>query len=365
MTGLRRRDVLAAVGGVGLTGAFAGSGTAALLRESESFTAGLRAGALDVRVEGGDGCVVREERVALDLTDLDPGACGDATLCGAVDGNPAWLWLRATCPTNDPVFDAVFLRVRYANGAVVETADGTVLAGTARRVFGVLADAVRLNPTGADAPVAPGDRVCLTVEWGVADIEDGVDTACTVESDALGDPVAFAFEFGALQARHASPDLSPWNAADCQSVAARCVGCRGLGKVDDIDGDLAVGTEYRVGDSGYAMLVDAVERTDDGETVAVRAFRLVEAGTGDAPVLGPPVCRVDVKGGHGGRDKRTNSASGWDGHGGRTGGTRTHEVCPPTAAPSGAFDAPTNGGEKRPGISHVTVYTCGVPPRCW
>ncbi|QDX39996.1 hypothetical protein [Salarchaeum sp. JOR-1] len=349
MSGLRRRDVLAAVGGVGLAGAFAGSGTVAMFRESEAFAAGLRAGALDVRVEGGDGCVVRNDRVALDLTDLNPGACGDATLCGIVDGNPAWLWLRATCPTDAAVFDAVFLRVRYANGTVVVTDDGTALDGTARRVFAALADGVRLDPTGGDAPVAPGDRVCLTVEWGVIDIHGGVETACAVDADALDDPAAFAFEFGALQARHASPALSPWTAIGCQSVAARCVGCRELGKVDDIDGRLVAGTEYAVGDSGYAMLVDNVEYKDGDEAVAVRAFRLVEAGTGDAPVLGPPVCRVDVKGGSGGR----------------TGGTRTHEVCPPTAAPAGEFDAPTNRGGRRPGISHVTVYTCGVPPRCW
>jgi len=364
MTRISRRAVLAAVGTVGATGALAGSGTLAAFRDTEFATSDLHAGALDLRVECPDGCSTKNGRVSLDLDGLTPGTCGSAELCAYVDSNPAWVWLHAACPPESDVLDAVSVRLTYANGTPVEDENGA-LSGTAGHVFSRLAGGVRLDGTaGPETPVDAGGHVCLVVEWGVADVTSGgVTTSCTTDVSGLdGTPVPFSLEFGALQARHVPADESPWPDVSCPPRTSACVGCHLLGKYDVQNNRMVVGEEYALGNSGYAILVDAVEDKDDGETVGLRAFRLIESGTADDPVLGPAVCRVDVGGGGGpAKDKRGHTGGGSPN---ATDDTR-YEVCPPTADLSGAFDAPVNNGGQQAAVSNVAIYTCGTPPACW
>jgi hypothetical protein len=156
------------------------------------------------------------------MDSLSPGASGAGIIRLSVpdreSANPAWLWARSVCPTEDHACGlghAVKLDLWYdldCDGAPIGdppvVVDGTELTNQSLcRVRELLAgglpvDALPDASDGEVAPFEPGTEVCIGVSWHLTD------AYCPPSRASL--PI----EFNAVQRRH-NPEPS-WPSAECE-----------------------------------------------------------------------------------------------------------------------------------------------------
>jgi hypothetical protein len=337
---MTRRRVLAALAAAGGAGALTGSGTSALLRDTEAGSLSLTSGLVDVVVDywadttGGIDPATPDGTV--DGTQLTVPLSGDGgrtvfRLSLPQDGgpnNPASLWLKADCPEQATLAEALQVTLSYA------TADGTstteIASGSLRNVANALRTGTRL-----DGDPATPDVDCLTDEVYLA-LES--DVGAYVGSETVSLPLSLV----ATQCRNTDPDVNPFPSDAIDGVcrpAYSCDCCWAIGKVE-VETRLQAGRTYAV-DEGLAGYAIRVTDTDGDSGVA---FELVTTDD-DVPLL--PLCDVAVKGGppdvH---YSRRDDEFGFD-----------------TSVLGGATDGmvyapenPNNGG--RYGISYVLVSVC-------
>lgn len=226
--GLSRRQILAAATATGALGAVGTGGTGAFFTDSAEFTDNtLAAGTLDLEVcWESDGSVTCPDPagsgLSLDMDSLSPGASGTGTISVSVpdreSANPAWLWARSVCPTEDHACGlgyAVKLDLWYdldcdggPDGDPPVVVDGTELTDVSLcRVRKLLAGGLPVDarPGASDeeiVPFQPGTEVCIGVSWQVTD------TYCPPSRASL------PLDFKAVQRRH-NPDPS-WPSAECE-----------------------------------------------------------------------------------------------------------------------------------------------------
>jgi hypothetical protein len=342
---LSRRRVLAALATVGGAGAIAGSGTAALLGDTERTGGRLTTGTVDLVVSSWDLAAAN----GFDFDPADPDGVADGPrlsiplqVTGETDrrtllrfglpqragrpNNPASLWLRADCPPAATLAEFLDVELSYA------TADGTpgarIVRGSLREVADSLRGGLRLDGDGDPA----NGTDCLTDEVYVL-VEYDLDGYVGSETTRL--PI----EALAVQCRNSDPGANPFPAAGpaCEPAFV-CDCCWTVGKVET-DDPLEAGRTYRFDEGlvGYGLRVTDV----DGDSGV--AFDLVS--TDGDPVY--PLCSVAVKGG---RDDVVYD---------RTDGS----VDTTTDALDGAVDGlvyapenPNSGG--RYAISYVLVSVC-------
>ncbi|WP_336001251.1 hypothetical protein [Halorientalis halophila] len=346
---LNRRRVLASLAACG-AGAVTGTGTAAVLTDTESGDARLRSGLIDLLIEywvvSGPGAtgtvdpsapdgVVDGPRIDVPLGTLDGEQPRGSTLLRFAlpqpdEGvnNPASLWLRTDCPTPDPLAAAMQVRFSFA------TADGTVESLLAEGSLQAVAERFRAG-VRLDPAAATDDEGCLTDELFVL-VE--YDLGLFVGTGATSLPLYVA----ATQCRNADPTANPFGGVDdapCPPVAA-CDCCWAIGKVE-LEGSerFRAGRTYEFteGIVGYGLRVTDV----DGDSGV--AFELVATDGGSVP----PICEVLVKGGPG--DERYDRDE-------ESYGTTTDAL---EGASDGLVYAPHNSKSgERYGISHVLVRVC-------
>lgn len=299
---LTRRHVLASLAAGG-AGALTWTGTGALLSDVETGRNRLTTGIVDLRVEywlvsgpsavGGidpsdpDG-VVDGPRIDVPIETLDDDEPRGSMLVrfalprpeGGVN-NPASLWLRTACPTQDPLAEFLGLRLSYATPD--GTVDTTVAEGSLRDVAERFRAGERLAPaTSTDENGCLTDELFVLVEY---------DLGLFVGEGTTSLPLYVA----ATQCRNTDPDINPFGTVDvetCEPVTA-CDCCWAIGKVEIDDGGFTAGRTYDFteGVVGYGIHV-----TDtDGESGV--AFEVVATDSHAAGGAVPPLCEVQVKGG--------------------------------------------------------------------
>ena len=240
---LSRRQVLLALGAVGVGSAGAGLGSVGYISDRERVPNVTAAGGLDLKLgytstyndallgaapSGDDpvdcdtpGLVDGSAVPVVDLADVKPGDCGTITATLYVCENPSRLWLAVDLP------DAAENDRRPEE---VDAGDGTAGAGELQDLVDVT---VRIDADGVDETdrvlyegtlvglaTAAGSGLLLTRDDDGPTCEAG---ALTVTLDwclpldgpnhnrAITDSVAFACRFGAVQCRH---DPDAWNPFD-------------------------------------------------------------------------------------------------------------------------------------------------------
>jgi hypothetical protein len=356
---MTRRRVLAALAVAGGAGALTGSGTAAMLADSERSGGSLTTGVVDLVVEyelltgPGAGTVTTVDgprlRVPIDGLGYES-AAGSMLVTFALPqtrndpNNPAALWLASQCPTPGATTlgETLTLTLSYADCATGEPIR-PIIQGRLREVADQLQAGYRID----GAPLTPGDdcltdEVCLLLEYDL----DGY-----VGSEHLD----LAFWFRAIQCRHAESQANPFAGRDIQPCepGELCRGCRTLGKLEFeantqpglADSYAAPGTyAFTEGSTEYGLeIYDTTEKSNGAETTGV-AFRLVDLDDPNGVV--PAIYKVYVKGGPG--------YLAYD----RTGGAPTD-----TTELSGAVDGIVAAPDRK-GISHVTVCICTPDPTC-
>lgn len=245
-----RRSVLAGATAAGILGSI-GGGTVAVLNDRESFSNRITSGILDLNVKwsvDGEGSGDSEGVVPapIEVTEDDPS--GAATFTPRLPGgenNPAYVWLRTTCP--DPALPATALQVElsYENG-------GVIIGPTSLLSFAdALRNGIPLDPDG-DAGVTPGDQSCLPsgqdfdlrFRWWLD--EDFGDEART----------SFAFEFVGRQCRHADGTTNPFETVES------CDAGHSISY-------LAFGTDSDVADTEIDPVIQRVNSWDDDGPVSV------------------------------------------------------------------------------------------------
>ena len=320
-----RRELLAAGAAAGSAGLFVGLGTGAVFADEEGLLeTAFAAGHLDLEVAwatdaGGSGSSEGDATIVVPIDDDHTSGSVALSIALPDDGpnNPAYPWLRLTCPPSTDLIDDLVVTLRYDCG------DGGVLAeGTLYEVADALRNGVALDGdcdagavAGEQACLAPGETVDLRLDWRLDD-------------DFLGEAeAALALEVVGRQCRNLPgttnpfPSVAPCEAPPREYWAVSSVeiyalvgdggACVSIGKVEleeDYCGQAGIAENYiapgtytlypEAGEcepTGYELVVtETREKLDDGavETTAL-AFEVVEAGTDD----GPELCRVDVKGG--------------------------------------------------------------------
>lgn len=349
-----RRRILAAVAATGGAGALMGTGTTAMLRDTERYDASITAGTVDLRAEyelltgpgagepDGQG-IIDGPRVRLPIGSLSPtAASGSMRLTfelpqrGNAVNNPAALWLATDCPApaSTTVAESIHVVVSYADchsGSRLQR----VTAGSLREVADDLREGFRVDSdpstAGDDCLV---DTVCLLIEYEL-DGYIGTET------------VALPLWFAALQCRNSSPQ-NPFAGVDSDPCPAAdpCPCCNTLGKLefeDDTQSGLSESFAtpgvyaFNNGDPDYGLeIYDTADKDGGSETVGI-AFRLVSFTGGNAP----PICTVAVKGGRGYEQ--------YD----RTDGLSADTLSLPGSDTNGIVYAPEGTA-----ISHVTVCVC-------
>ena len=295
---LTRRHVLASLAAGG-AGALTGTGSAALLGDTETGRNSLTTGLVDLQIEywlvDGPGAVGRIDpadpdgvvdgsRIDVPIETLDDDEPRGSMLVrfalpqpdGGVN-NPASLWLRTACPTPDPLAEFLELRLSYATAD--GTVDTTIAAGSLREVAEQFRAGVRLDPANAtDENDCLADETFLLVDY---------DLGLYVGEGTTSLPLYVA----ATQCRNADPTANPFPAvseADCPP-GDDCDCCWAIGKVEIDDGGFTTGQTYEFteGVIGYGIHVTDTDG-DDGV-----AFELVSTAGG----IAPPLCEVRVKGG--------------------------------------------------------------------
>ncbi|MDB2275382.1 hypothetical protein PM022_12675 [Halorubrum ezzemoulense] len=351
---LSRRRVLAALATAGGAGALAGTGTAAVFRDTERSRASITAGIVDLVVEydlltgpGADGLdssgTVDGPRVTLPVDSLAPDDdAGSMLLTFALPqrgddvNNPAALWLATDCPVPEAtgLGEAIQVTVSYA-----DCESGTPLARIVSGSLRAVADDLRDGRRVDGDPMSPEpdclvEEVCLLVEYELAGYV-GTET------------VDFPLWFAAVQCRHATP-TNPFASIDTDPCLPGdpCTCCQTLGKLE-LDSDTQPGIDdsyvepgtyaFTEGDTDYGLeIYDTADKDAGAETVGV-AFRLVHLA-GDAV---PSLCAVFVKGGRGFEQYDRND------------GTTADTAGLPGSDADGFVYAPDGKA-----ISHVTVCVC-------
>lgn len=332
--GLSRRRVLAGVGSAGLAGSVLGSGTAALFADLERFEGNLLgAGTIDLLVaaEAPSGRTVTSEgKAAFGVDPTANGGTGSIPVTVSLpedrENNPAYAWVRSTCPDGTDLAEALSVTLRYDGACVDDDAPGVIAAGTLTEVADALRGGVALDPdcdTGAAAEerdcLEPGETVDLALEWELDETynDDGstsvvlefVGTQCRY---ADGGENPFPSSGGCID-RHGISSIEVFadldTDGDGEGDGEQSLGkleldepCPGLDTTgDDGEGFITTG-RYDLptddlgdcSDSGYDLVVtETTTKTEGGttETTGV-AFRVVE-NDGDA---GPDITKVVIKG---------------------------------------------------------------------
>ena len=357
---LTRRRVLAALAAAGGAGALTGTGTAAMLRDTERFGGSMTAGMVDLTVEyelltgpgagGPDGQgTIDGPRVDLPIGSLDTDDSSGSMLLtfalpqdGDAVNNPAALWLAADCPVpaSTALAEAIRVTVSYADCAsgdrLHRIADGSLRAFADDLRGGYRVDGDLSTP--GDGCLA--DTVCLLLEYELGSY---------VGRETVDLPVWFA----AVQCRHTAPE-NPFAGSETGPCPAAdpCPCCRTLGKLEFEEGTQpGLGDSYAEpgtyafteGDANYGLeIYDTADTDGERETVGV-AFRLVNLAGGTAPAL----CTVAVKGGTGFEQ--------YD----RADGLSVDTADLPRSDADGFVYAPAGTG-----ISHVTVCVCTAELDC-
>jgi hypothetical protein len=371
MSGLSRRELLAALSAVGAGGALVGVGTGAVLRDRTTMGSLFTTGAFDLEVEwkllaGNDAGTAGfgAGTFELDVGGLSPGERGAALLSFSLpaveDGtnNPGYAWLRAFCPqpAGTLLAESLHVTLSYAN-CVTEAAETGIdgADGSLREVANALRNGVPLDAAGTNADpgeqacLAVDDPLCLRLDWRLDDDYVGTETATV------------AFEVVGTQCRSHDGTEDPFAGVDRPECPVACRCCAFLGKLDldpsETDqpgiGDSSIepGTyTFTEGSSEYVLVVPepsgggptTVDKDGGTETVAVE-FEVRDADGDDHPTL----CRVDVKGSTGLERYETLD-------GNATGGLLYAPL------QSGSGDAP----DDYYAISHLTVYACSPDPDC-
>ncbi len=177
---LSRRQVLAAVGGIGTAGAVAGVGTGAYLSDRKRVTTAIDTGAVAIDVDC-RACSIVDDRLSFAFDGIDRGESDTIAIAFTVETNPARLWLRTTCPpVSDPLGDAL---------AVELDVDGdTIAAGSLSAVARSLATGIQL-----DDCTEPGRPIDLELSW---------ELPAHVPDSLAGKTTAFTAELAAEQCRH-------------------------------------------------------------------------------------------------------------------------------------------------------------------
>ncbi|MBS3760360.1 hypothetical protein [Halodesulfurarchaeum sp.] len=352
---VNRRQVLAAIAGIGSIGAVAGSGTGAVFQSRSGFDVALQSGILDLAVSydivSGPGAddpetnhgTVNGPRLDIPIGSLDesnPAGRTDVTFSlpeSAQPNNPAALWLATDCPipASTALAEAVTLRLSTVDCDTGET-HASIISGSLRSVAEAMQTGVRIDGDPTTAPVeCLTDQVCVSFEYELTGYV-GTET------------VELPLWFGAVQCRN---DLAtnPFGDREPQPCppGEDCPCCRTLGKLELEAGTpgmdesfIEPGTyAFTEGDTSYGLEIYAIETKDGGTETTGVAFRLVNLEFPDGLV--PSLCTVAVKGGRGFVQYDGDESTAAD-----TAGL-------PTTSPDGIVSAPTGKA-----ISHITVCVC-------
>lgn len=174
--------------------ASAGSGTAALLSDSESFgESTVTAGVVDLETDpswGNDGS----------LGTISQGESGSRTVEITLADNPSYVWFRTDCKQCTAVEDALYVRYGIDTDGDGESdlsiTDGYITLGEARERYGTGYQLGTLDPS---------KTWTLIAEWELREPTESTD-------------VSLSFDFYATQTRHVSDpgDISlPWSCEGC------------------------------------------------------------------------------------------------------------------------------------------------------
>ncbi|WP_254832216.1 hypothetical protein [Haloglomus salinum] len=204
--GIARRKVLAAAAGAGGLGVVGGVGSAALLRDEESFSGLFESGSLelDVAWNNTDG---ENLTAKLETGNTSGQELLDISLPGS-ENNPAHVWFQPTCPPESAagLADALELSVRYADaqgtpGDHVLDADGVAIDG---RTLRDLAEQPGTKLQFGDDGCLDADTTrYLLVGWEYT------------EDSAEFDETDFDLEFFAEQCRNNDAPTNPYEPLSC------------------------------------------------------------------------------------------------------------------------------------------------------
>lgn len=270
---LSRRQVLAGLTAAGSSGAFVGGGSAALLADEESFADNLAAtGVVDLAV--GWGADDGDATLSIDLSDGNTSGTGTipVSLDAGGAGNPAYVWLRSTCPASTGgLADRIRATLSY---------EGETIAGPAS--LADVAERLRSGVLLGGGCVDPDEDPAVTVEWELCDDLTG----------GYKGPgsAAVEFEFRARQCRNRSASDPFPSVGECTP----CPCCRLVGKLELEDSRVAPGRyAFSEGSGDYELVINETETKDGGsETVAVSVDVVGDGGTRD-----PELCEVVLKAG--------------------------------------------------------------------
>ncbi|MFW6002991.1 MAG: hypothetical protein ACOCPT_01040 [Halanaeroarchaeum sp.] len=351
---LSRRQLLAAVGGIGTAGVVAGSGTAAVLHSNTGFESSIQTGVLDLAVTyeilvgpGADDSAsnhgtVNGSRLDIPIATLSASEPAGSTLVtfgppatAERENNPAGLWIATDCPipAGTGLAEAITLSIATADcdtGAVLQP----IYEGSVREVGEALQTGHRIDGD----PTTEGidclrDTVCVRFDY-------------ELEGYVGDESVDLPLWFAALQCRN-DQTVNPFadRPANICPTGDDCPCCQTLGKLELETGTPGMGDSFiepgtyafTEGDRNYGLEIYATETKDDGQETTGVAFRLVNVADPSASV--PRLCMVAVKGGPG--------FIQYDGNG----TTREDTAGLPTT--DGIVSAPDGHA-----ISHVTVCVC-------
>lgn len=303
--GIARRKVLAAAAGAGGLGVAGGLGSAALLRDEESFEENLfESGSLDLVVDSED--ATAEGNIVTLPIDLGPDQTSESALLDLsfpdVDGNnPGNIWFWLTCPEPSGTRLAEALRIEIWRSDENENKNELLSEGSLLEVANGLRDGgYLLDFGGTDTTCLPtGTSEYLLVEWEL----DG--------SYSCDETLDFSFEFRARQCRNDDGTESPFPSLAPCAARTPCPCCRLVGKLeledeDDADGSLdsdddglddsfiEPGTyHFSEGTGDYKLVVDEVETKGSGTDMETTAVSIDVVGVGSTQ--DPELCEVVVK----------------------------------------------------------------------
>jgi len=245
-----RRSVLAGAAASGILGTI-GGGTIAALNDGETFTDTVTSGVIDLNVlwtvdGGGSGESEGVAPAPIRVTEEDPS--GYATFTPRLPGsenNPAYVWLRTTCPDPPTPARALQVTLSYENG------DGIAGPTSLQSFAETLRNGIPLD-SGGNAGVSPGEQECLRpntdldlrFEWELdEDFRDEITTS-------------FAFEFGSRQCRHADGTTNPFVPID-SCDAGPAISYVAFGTDSDVEGTaIDPGVSVNVSDEDGPVSVD-------------------------------------------------------------------------------------------------------------
>lgn len=286
-TGIRRRELLMGIGGVGVlsaVGGSAGARTHALLSDRTALTSSFVVGDLGLSID----CANCEEsnghvRFNFGGGPIEPGSGGKERVTVSISGNPARVWLATVCPSpENPLASYIDVSARVNNDRLFER-------DSLREFNRAFVDGVRIPAEGC---VEPDDPIDIDVYWTF--LPD-------VPPSLAGSSATLELLFGAEQCRHIEDGAAtnPFEGRSCGPVPEpECVSCIELGKADDLDERMPIAIGDRLaldagpGVGSYELEITDTIQKDGDETIGVR-FDLVSLE--DAPDR--ELCKVIVKGG--------------------------------------------------------------------